>query len=103
MSERIDACLEQVARLNGLSRRVVQFEEDLAAATTNLAASEEGLKQANLRAEKADSLAQVKQKHDASFLDKEAPTAAEVGFQRMGVFFRFGRRKSMSNTRFAQV
>eukprot|EP00904_Undaria_pinnatifida_P003934 jgi/Undpi1/13541/HiC_scaffold_8.g03200.m1 len=47
----------KVAELSGLPGRVLSLEEDLAAVKVSLAASEEGLTQANLRAEKADALA----------------------------------------------
>lgn len=49
----------QVAKLSKLSGRISELEKDLAAAMTKLAASEEGLKQANIRVEKADALTQV--------------------------------------------
>eukprot|EP00903_Cladosiphon_okamuranus_P020140 g18493.t1 len=49
----------QVARLSGLSETVRQLEQDLASARTELAASEEGLKQATFRLEKADARAEA--------------------------------------------
>lgn len=64
----------QVAKLSRLSGRISELEKDLATAMTNLAASEEGLKQANIRAEKADALAEVSGKRRVvPRYDKEHP------------------------------
>lgn len=52
-------CWGQVAELSGLSARVRQLEQELASARTDLATSEEGLKQATLGLEKADARAEV--------------------------------------------
>lgn len=48
-----------MAKLSGLSERVRQLEQGLTSARTDLAAKEEGLKQATLRLEKADARAEV--------------------------------------------
>lgn len=48
-----------MAKLSGLSERVLQLEDALSLARIHLAASEEGLKQANLGLEKADARAEV--------------------------------------------
>lgn len=50
-----------MAELSGLPGRIRSLEEDLATVNVSLAASEEGLTQANLRAEKADALARVRE------------------------------------------
>lgn len=49
----------QVAKLSGVSERVRKLEQDLTSARIDLAAKEEGLKQATLRLEKADARAKV--------------------------------------------
>lgn len=51
--------LGQVAELSGISVHTRQLEQDLTSARTELAASEEGLRQATLRLEKADARAEV--------------------------------------------
>ena len=50
-----------MAELSRLPGRVQSLEEELASVQVSLAASEEGLTQATLRAEKADALAKVRE------------------------------------------